>query len=182
MARTLTEAGLACGHERVFTPYGPAKHKCQWSADSSWMAVPYLATHRDCLRILVYRHPMAVVASFLGIEFFETDSEYLRFLCRQIPLFRGDQLSSFQKACQHYVAWNLKALPEADIVTNIDNVNWEAITESHKALRPEHVRSAVDRVPSHYNHRARANVAGVELPEEVWFTFNELEARSGSHV
>lgn len=181
MARVLTESGVACSHEGVFTPFGVHRSRRNWQADSSWMAVPHLSTHRDCLRVLVYRHPLDVINSFVGIGFFDEPSPYLTFMTRKLSLLDNWRMSPFEKACQHYVAWNLLALPEADIVTPIADMNWGALVEAHPALCAGHVRNAVDNVGNAYNHRERADIDPSLIPEEVWFTYKELEKRSESH-
>ena len=40
MARALTAAGAPCGHEAAFTARGHGD--CDWVAESSWLAAPYL--------------------------------------------------------------------------------------------------------------------------------------------
>lgn len=180
MSRVLTESGVACSHEGVFTPFGATRARHNWQADSSWMAVPHLSTHRDCLRVLVYRHPVDVINSFVGIGFFDEPSTYLSFMTRRLSLLDSHRMSAVEKACQYYVAWNLLALPEADIVSPIENMNWGALVDAHPALCAGHVQHAVDAVGDAYNHRARADVDTSLIPEEVWFTYRELEKRSES--
>lgn len=69
MARLLTTAGLPCGHERVFNAAGAGPWPAGLSADSSWMAATML-DQVDLPVVLLVRHPLAVVKSWVEIGFF----------------------------------------------------------------------------------------------------------------
>lgn len=173
MSQVARKSGFPCGHENVFTAEGPAP--CTLPADSSWMAVPYLRRHPNVPIFLVHRHPAAVVSSFLGIQFFEKPSVYRDFLFAQNPALR--HLDSFNAACAHYYDWNKKALEHADVVSDIENINWDAITDlAH--LNKTLVEEALDQVPLTYNHKQRANIDPSKLPGYVWEMQAELQEKN----
>lgn len=68
MARALTRAGVPCGHESVFHN-GEVWWPGDLQADSSWMAATKLDQFGLPVLLLV-RHPLAVVKSWVEIGFF----------------------------------------------------------------------------------------------------------------
>lgn len=66
-SKVLTSAGIHCGHEAVFTPFGPVLSTAQ--ADASWMAAPFLRYHRDARVLHLTRHPKDVIESKLSRKF-----------------------------------------------------------------------------------------------------------------
>jgi len=97
MSKLMTNAGIACGHERIFTPGGmkniPARLKrYPWlSADASWMAVPFLGKFPEAVVIHATRHPIDVLSSYRSIHFFRhvlnprSSSPYARFIREHLP-------------------------------------------------------------------------------------------------
>jgi len=72
-AALLNNAGIFCGHERVFTPKaanGGVIDWCEYHADASWLAVPRLPL-MNVDACLVIRHPLDVVASMAHMRFGE---------------------------------------------------------------------------------------------------------------
>lgn len=75
LSRLLTTAGLPCGHERVFNAGQDAgRWPSGLRADSSWMAATML-DRVDVPVVLLVRHPLAVVRSWVEIGFFGWDAE-----------------------------------------------------------------------------------------------------------
>jgi len=70
-AQYVSQAGLQCGHEKVFGPFGYTKalenlndDKCR-PAESSWLAAPYLDRPelRDAVIVHLIRHPAKVIST-----------------------------------------------------------------------------------------------------------------------
>lgn len=172
LAKMLTNAGLVCGHEQVFGPDGEGPNALGFPADSSWMAVPYLSHWPLCPVVLVHRHPLAVISSFVGIKFFEVDTPYRRFLYAKNPTLRN--LSPFEATCQHYIDWNRRALEYASVVTDLDDIAWGRIARLAPPLTVTDLAGALPTVSQTYNHRERANVDPDAVPHEVWEMRAEL--------
>jgi hypothetical protein len=79
-ASLLSELGVRCGHEAVFTPFTTAFAGFgDWQGDSSWLAVPFLgALPAGTVVLHQVRDPEAVVSSFVGIRFFADDGTTAR--------------------------------------------------------------------------------------------------------
>ena len=61
MARALTAAGAPCGHEAAFTA---RRHgDCDWVAESSWLAAPYLDRLDGVYVVHLVRDPLKTIAS-----------------------------------------------------------------------------------------------------------------------
>lgn len=128
-ARLLTDAGLRCSHERVFTPAGirPAEHP----AESSWLAVPLLNQLHPAARprrgiVLTYREPELVVGSFLGVGFFTEDRHrpFRDYAITRIPELGVElRLRGPQAAAEHWYRWmNRTALRHASLVMHVADV------------------------------------------------------------
>ena len=70
-AQYVSQAGLQCGHEKIFGPFGYpkvlenlAKDNCL-SAESSWLAAPYLDREElgEAIVVHLVRHPAKVIAA-----------------------------------------------------------------------------------------------------------------------
>lgn len=72
MAQLLTAAGVNCAHEGAYNASALGKWGPQQRADSSWMAATALPL--DVPVVLLVRHPLAVVRSWVEIGFFTVDS------------------------------------------------------------------------------------------------------------
>ena len=143
------------------------------------MAVPYLSHYPQTPTVLVHRHPLAVISSFVGIRFFDQQSSYLDFLLRKNQTLRG--LSPLEAACDHYMIWNKHALAYADVVTDIDDVAWEKIIPLSSYLTIEGVALGIAQVSQTYNHRQRADIDPELIPPEVWemrALLKEMEAKT----
>ena len=175
MHKVLCDAGVACGHEQIFTPNGVV-NPTPLEMDSSWMAVPWLSSYPRTPVILVHRHPAAVISSFVGIGFFDVNSSplhspYRNFLYAKNPRLKDK--TPFEAACEHYVDWNQRALRYATVVTELDNPDWGSIASELKIV-PAHLAAALPNVSQTYNHRPRANIDLDMIPVEVWEMRAEL--------
>lgn len=167
VAAVLNEAGMACGHEWRFGPHGDEGGA---DMDSSWMAAPYLEQHPEARRVLLWRDPTEVIESFLGIRFFERDTDWLRF---QQTHTTGGWGMPFQQACNHYAEWNRMALRSADAVVSLSDIDWRALLGVKRV--PKAVRDAVRVVPPHVNSRSHTPLPG-RLPQYVSSVHAELIA------
>lgn len=72
MSELLTAAGVPCGHEQAYNADGAGLWALGRQADSSWMAATML-DWVDVPVVLLVRHPLAVVRSWVEIGFFGRD-------------------------------------------------------------------------------------------------------------
>ena len=107
-AKLLSQIGLRCGHERFFTPNGFYK-SFRYDGDSSWLAVPYLEANRNLCGEVFHqiRHPLDVISSLYGINFFNSDNTGNQFylFCRENFNVTGDELISCVK---FWTEWNIR--------------------------------------------------------------------------
>lgn len=69
VAERLNSSGISCGHEKIFTVYGPSQVDFdKYDGDSSWFAAPFLEILPTKLPVLhIVRNPVKVVKSFYRI-------------------------------------------------------------------------------------------------------------------
>lgn len=72
MSQALTASGVPCGHERVYNASPERKWPDGIVADSSWMAAAQLDSI-DVPVVLLVRHPLSVVKSWVEVGFFGRD-------------------------------------------------------------------------------------------------------------
>jgi hypothetical protein len=102
VAQLLSEAGVPCGHEKVFRRRALTP-SFSLAGDCSYLAVPHLASFPGTV-IHVVREPLAVIRSLVGTRFFErspTDG-YLAPVAAHMAL-SGDPV---RDAMRYYVLWN----------------------------------------------------------------------------
>lgn len=151
MAKVLSEAGFPCTHEGVYRFHGPVVDSYP-PAESSWMAVPYL-DRVSAPVVLVFRHPAAVVRSLLGTKFFETPGPYRDFAFQHEPDLA--QMTYINAAWTWWLRWNLRALPHATAVVEVDNVDWGRIAPLID-VEAKVLADAAEVVGTSYNSRDRA--------------------------
>ena len=167
----INEMGLRCGHEEKFTPRGLSGSLVQ--RDASWMAVPYLHAYEDAHRVLVWREPEQVIASFLGINFFTEPSPYLDWQTAHIAAGQGN--TPYQRACAHWVIWNDMALKHVDAVMPLHALDWEQLMGDDYSHAT--VSAALARVSTSTNARRRAQLPA-SLPGSVHAMRRRLLAAS----
>lgn len=170
VSQVIQKAGLYCGHEERFSHHGEVTGSTL-ERDSSWMAAPYMHEHREAHRVLIWREPEQVIASFMGIGFFTQPSLYRSFHGRFIQPM-GD---AFQQACTHYVMWNHMAMQHADLIMKVTDLKWNKLLGS--AYDEQCVHNALAAVPNDVNARKRARGIG-PLPLSVVMTREMLAERS----
>lgn len=127
MSRLLDNAGVKCGHEDVFhigtvtRDEPPAWNG--YAAASSWMAVRHLPL--DVPVVLVTRHPLAVVRSYVEIGYFDHHDadnpchEASRRICPDMYAESTPQ----DRALHMWIHWNETALAHAELRFQIERLD-----------------------------------------------------------
>jgi hypothetical protein len=117
-ARLLTNVGVPCGHEDVFTKKG-VRHLRHLEGDSSYHAVAYLSSYRGIV-VHQVRDPVKVVGSLVANGFFELPGSSSN-LARVLPVLdrTGDPV---RDAMQYVVRWNRLAQRHADLRIRIEDL------------------------------------------------------------
>jgi len=127
MSRLLTAAGTPCGHEAVF-----AYERRDWGdlvADSSWMAVPSLAS-AGLPVVLMVRHPLSVVKSLTEIGFLvgHDDQNPCHNVLREFAPEIYEWPSHLDRALDMWYRLNLAALEHAELVFRLEQFSVEHLT------------------------------------------------------
>jgi len=110
MAKLLTDAGIRCGHEEIFTPvvnYEENIQKCrQGIAESSWLAAPFIGLPflDETTIIHAVRDPIAVINSHVTNKIHRRDSVYFFYAATFVPEILS--MDALEAATYFYVAWN----------------------------------------------------------------------------
>lgn len=163
LAQVLTALGLPCGHEQVITFSGGRRNLGRFVAESSWMATPFLRPGDHV--ILLYRSPALVIPSMLRMAFFQKPR-----VRRVSGLTSRDQQ---RNAETFYVQWNQQALGRADIVMNVERIDWGHLA-SLAGMKSGEAEEAARNVPTDYN--TRGPTQPVVVPRPVWDMYERLEA------
>lgn len=148
-AELLRSCGVVCGHEAVFTPQAAtAPDTVSWGgyeADCSWLAAPILDRAADVHVVLVTRHPVAVVRSWLELGILDRDDAYTDAIRRHTPrTMRG---AMTDRALRHWVSWNLLAAARADEIVRLEDIDaavvnrWLRVVGHDGGVSPEAVES-----------------------------------------
>lgn len=126
-AQVLRHAGINCGHEDVFKLNGSrpyfARDWGKYGAESSWLAVPYLA-NRELYdtAVLLVRHPLAVIRSWMQLNLLSdepvTDS-VRREVLNAVYRFRPEvqrEASQLDRCAAMWFYWNTAALPYVNTI------------------------------------------------------------------
>lgn len=118
MAALLSNAGIRCGHERVYTDAGPAPWG-DWQADSSWMAA---CEDIPVPVVLLVRHPLAVVRSWttkwLGADRRTPGHPRLRSAAPWI----FDHEPAHDRALAMWIALTERTLARAELVVRLERL------------------------------------------------------------
>lgn len=113
MSKILTDSGIKCSHEGIFTPYG-IKDINKYDADSSWLAVPHILTYRQTLERVVHivRHPLKIFRSWLydqnnviSLKPKNTKSPYNRYIVDHFPAISKER-NPIDRAAIYYLNCN----------------------------------------------------------------------------
>lgn len=120
MSKLLTAAGVPCGHEEAFGIHGAGLWTLDRQADSSWMAATML-DQVDVPVVLLVRHPLAVVRSWVEIGFFSHDHDnptHTPLLTFAPGVYAYD--SPADRALAMWCALNAAALPRAELLLRLE--------------------------------------------------------------
>jgi hypothetical protein len=104
ISKVLSELGVPCTHEKHFQP-----STRQWPEDfsggeASWHAVPFLEHRpRDVAVVHQVRHPVDVVGSLYGREFFRHSASTLQWLATWRKLVRGSKIAAGRRDCIRFI-------------------------------------------------------------------------------
>lgn len=164
VSTVLNQAGIPATHEGVFNPEGDG---WEWQrVECSWMAAPHLS-HFDGYVVHLVRHPLAVVNSFVGIEFFTNSAHepYLDYVIDHLEDLSSDPVEA---AMRFYVIWNRMIEPYADQFVRIEETGPAEFAQiAHKTgshHSPNDMVKPVESVPTDYNSRPRAELTWADLP------------------
>ena len=114
ISRVLTNLGVPCDHEKFFQPTTRA-----WPADfeggeASWHVVPFLDQRpRDVVVIHQVRHPVDVVGSLYGREFFRYGAQELSRKALWRKLSRGPKIAAGRRDCIRFIESTIPKILEA---------------------------------------------------------------------
>ena len=165
IAELLTECGIPCGHETIFDYRGITK-RFGYKGDVSWLALPYLSNFNGTV-LHQTRHPMKVINSLLGINFFTHNSfEPFRNFASQYFYFSGDEVND---AMRWYTNWNTWCEEYASFRFKVEELD-EMYADLLKAINindiniQERFRIALNKKEKSTNTRAKMNLTFSDLP------------------
>lgn len=194
-AALLSELGLPCGHQSVFSPERPlpvalrVRRRSPW-AESSPAALPALREVPDsvvCVHLV--RHPLQVLASIERRGFFLRGNEdaYVRFAYAVLPELI-DARDPIERAARFVIGWNSAIrgvlLARSPALRSV-RIQVEALSQPSGTVAgellarvgiqvgPRLARAAVARVPRDFNSDGRtesvehASARVARLPEEL---------------
>ena len=115
MSKLLTNAGVPCGHESIYTVDGIIKPLKTLSGDSSWLAVPHLSKLKGTKTKVIHivRDPLKVFRSWLfdqnniiSLKPTKINSPYNDYIRKAYPSI-DKQNSQIDKAAVYYMGCNL---------------------------------------------------------------------------
>lgn len=123
LADLLTAAGVPCGHELVWNERGVPAWPKRLVADSSWMAATQLG-RIDLPVVLLVRHPLAVVRSWVEIGFFTVDeSNPTHGPLRAFAPRAYEYERPHDRALAMWLALNQAVLPYAELVLRLERLD-----------------------------------------------------------
>lgn len=193
-SRLFTAAGLPCGHEdwfrfaaglrdvqamprttvlaKIASPALRVREEARRRrtglvGESSWMAVPRLALFRGKV-FLQLRHPLMVIRSFQGTEFFtnpERNIAHYRFANAHFRPTGNDLVD----AMRWWIQWNMRAARHADVIYRVESLDFELFSQLLEQLSVQHpearARAALSAVSSDVNSSAQR---GTKLRSLHW--------------
>lgn len=164
VAEILRHAGVSCGHEAVFTPgtvlRGDVPDWTGYDAESSWLALPSLGAFRmrhGGAVVLVVRHPVETVRSFLDLGVFDRVDDYSEAIAKTTPVTMGEE-DARSRALAHWVNWNYYSARFADEILRVEDLHPLAFAPYVAALgaNPERLLAAFDEVPRDVNSKTES--------------------------
>lgn len=166
MAHLFTHSAIPATHEAVYAPDGG---DWEWQRiEASWMAAPHLNTFDGHVVHLV-RHPLDVINSLVGIEFWTNPvhDEYQTYAETHLPTVL-EYDDPVEKSMVWWVEWNRLIEPYADQRIRVEDVTPEDLSviaaEAGARHSPSDMLPALHRIPTTVNHRPRADLTWDDLP------------------
>lgn len=146
LADVLTAAGCPCSHERVFNLRavvdGAPIDWGGYQVSASWLALPWLGLVSARV-VLLTRHPLSVVKSFVEIGYFgqDTSNPYhaaTRAICPDVYDWETPQ----DRALRAWIHWNETAIAHADMIIRLERftadtlaglLRWVGVYDTHAA-------------------------------------------------
>lgn len=181
----LTACGIRCGHERVFGPSLSDVDWQDWEADSSWMAIPHLHAETAPV-VLVARHPLSVVKSWVEIGFFTKHDR--RNPCHDV--LRGfapevyEWADPWNRALEMWIQLNKVALSYAELVFRLEEFGPSRL---NRLLRwaerdTDGAEAAYRRVAQSTNHHTRLRRQLRLDHESSWSVHHEQLAEEAQYL
>lgn len=112
VAKALTDVGIPCGHEDVFTNDSVLRtHEWKWGefrGDVSWRAMPVLPLDDDGIFPVIHllRHPLSVISSMATLKFHDDPGvrEVVETACPAV--YSHDD--AVGRAAHHWMVWNAR--------------------------------------------------------------------------
>jgi hypothetical protein len=139
LGRWLTEAGIPCGHEEVFTVRGIAGAK-GLLAESSWLAAPHLSM-ASCPILHLVRHPLQVLCSLEGIRFLsggitENNGLWAEYAQRWTPGLKKGFRASVEKHMRFIIDWNSMVQEKASARIQLEEASPSSLVELLQSIAP----------------------------------------------
>lgn len=174
MSHVLHACSLDCGHENWWT-LRPHRRKSGLDGDSSWMALPSIELGLWSGPVVhITRHPVHVVSSLAGIEFFSRRRAFGDFALTHEPALTDT--SPFEACVEWWARWNERCADVADLTIRVEDMPGQ-LPDVSKVIGCDLDVAAASGVPTMVNHRYRADVDEAE----VWRLLAGRGERFGYH-
>jgi len=134
VAKCLTDLGIICGHERIYSIDGIKKWN-QYQADSSWLGIPYFPSFNG-IKILLIREPVKCISSLVNCKLFTKNYNPYQSYMRRL---------GYNNPFQFYLEVNSLLFINCDYILDIDHL--EGVLPNVKKWK-------------HYNHRSGIEIKG----------------------
>lgn len=169
-AKWLTSRGIVCGHENVFCPLSTDKlFWGHWSADASWLAVPWLTAQRKSLDLCIHlvRDPRTCIPSLYSCGdrlWTSSGSMWGAYMDRH---FICDIEDRFLRCCEFWLTWNLtiEMCGKPTVFLRLEDcANWDEQLAPHLDLK---INESVPPLNVNTRPRTMEDVSWSSLPEQV---------------
>lgn len=155
MAHVLQACGVHCGHEQWWTLRPANRREYGLDGDSSWMALPSIELGgHDGPVVHITRHPLGVVSSLVGIQFFGRANAFGQFSLGHEPDLAD--MSEVEAAAAWWTRWNDRCAAAADLTIRVEDAVGE-LDRIGKTLGYDLAGKAAQaqQIPDTVNHRRR---------------------------
>jgi len=117
ISEMLTDSGIACGHESIYSIYGVRNSWDLLDADSSWMAIPHFKEFKG-VRILLIRDPIPCVSSMMNVGMFSGEKNVFIDRLREWGYGFG-----VEEACRFYIETNQSLFENCNLVLDVNRLD-----------------------------------------------------------